>query len=107
MEEREGAKESRAETKLVRSMVQQGSTALCICLSDPQERDEVVAQEAAQTSVKKGVHLGPSIEGDRGASVKAAWCGRVESVPPRPYNAPPGHYLFPWLTKVTCAQLLR
>jgi hypothetical protein len=55
------------------SIVQRGSTALSICLSDPQERDEAVAQEAAQTSVKKGAYLGPSIDGDRGASVKAAW----------------------------------
>ena len=43
-------------------MAQRGSTPLCICLSDPQERDEAVAKEAAQNSVKKGaiwaiVHL--------------------------------------------------
>jgi hypothetical protein len=54
------------------SMVQRGSTALSICVSDPQERGEAVAQEAAQTSVKKGARLEPSIEGERGASVKAA-----------------------------------
>src|SRR5213075_1289186 len=34
------------------------STLLSICLSDPQRRDEAVAQEGAQNSVKKGVHLG-------------------------------------------------
>ena len=34
------------------------------CLWDPQERDEVVAHEAAQMR-KEGTHLGPSIEGER------------------------------------------
>ena len=29
-----------------------------ICLSDPQGRDEAVAQEGAQNSVEKGVHFG-------------------------------------------------
>jgi hypothetical protein len=53
------------------SMVQGGFYDLSICLSDPQERDEAVAQEASQTSAEKGAHLGPSIEGDRGA----AWFG--------------------------------
>jgi hypothetical protein len=57
------------------SMVQRGSMALSICLLDLQERDEAVAQEAAQNSVKKGAHLGPSIESERGAGVKVAWCG--------------------------------
>ena len=41
------------------------STPLSIRLWDPQGRDEAVAQEAAQNSVGKGAHLGPSIEGER------------------------------------------
>jgi hypothetical protein len=39
-------------------MTEQASTPLSICLSDPQGRDEAVAQEGAQNSVKKGVHFG-------------------------------------------------
>jgi hypothetical protein len=35
-----------------------GMTERAICLSDPQGRDEAVAQEGAQNSVKKGVHFG-------------------------------------------------
>src|SRR5271163_2856673 len=84
------------------SMMQRGSTALSICL-DPQERDDAVAQEAAQTSVEKGAHLGPSIEGDRGASVKAAWCGRGLKVFRQDLAMLHLALLFPWLTKVTCA----
>ena len=34
------------------------ATPLSICLSDPQGRDEAVAQKGAQNSVKKGVHFG-------------------------------------------------
>jgi hypothetical protein len=37
---------------------ERASTPLSICLSDLQGRDEAVAQERAQNSVKKGVHLG-------------------------------------------------
>src|SRR5947209_15978351 len=41
-----------------------GFQPLSICLSDPQRRDEAVAQVGAQNNVKKGVHFGtPSIEG--------------------------------------------
>ena len=36
-------------------MTEWASTPSSICLSDPQERDEAVAQEGAQNSVKKGV----------------------------------------------------
>src|SRR6266516_3821352 len=39
-------------------MTAQASTPLSICLSDPQGRDEAVAQEGAQNSVKKRVHFG-------------------------------------------------
>ena len=39
-------------------MTERASTPLSICLSDPQGRDEAVAQEGAQNSVKKGVHFG-------------------------------------------------
>jgi len=76
-----------------------GSTPLSIYRSDPQERDEAVAQEVApKTAEKRGAHLGPSIEGwartrahealtlhlpiahpreqsERGVSVNAARCG--------------------------------
>ena len=38
-------------------MAERASTPLSICLSDPQGRDEAVAQEEAQNSVKKGVHF--------------------------------------------------
>jgi hypothetical protein len=40
------------------SMAELASTPLSACLSDPHERDEEVAQEGAQNSVKKGSHLG-------------------------------------------------
>jgi hypothetical protein len=47
-------------------MTEQDSTSSSICLLDPQGRDEAVAQEGAQNSVKKGVHFwDPSIEGER------------------------------------------
>ena len=39
-------------------MTEQASTPSSICLSDPQGRDEAVAQEGAQNSVKKRVHFG-------------------------------------------------
>jgi hypothetical protein len=39
-------------------MAERASTPLSICLSDPQGRDEAVAQKGAQNSVKKGVHFG-------------------------------------------------
>jgi hypothetical protein len=39
-------------------MTERASTPSSICLSDPQGRDEAVAQEGAQNSVKKGVHFG-------------------------------------------------
>ena len=39
-------------------MMERASMPLSICLSDPQGRDETVAQEGAQNSVKKGVHFG-------------------------------------------------
>src|SRR4051794_15562108 len=39
-------------------MTERASTPLSICLSDLQGRDEAVAQEGAQNSVKKGVHFG-------------------------------------------------
>jgi hypothetical protein len=38
-------------------MAGRASTPLSICLSDPQGRDEAVAQKGAQNSVKKGVHF--------------------------------------------------
>jgi hypothetical protein len=37
---------------------ERASTPLSICLSDPQGRDDAVAQEGAQNNVKKGVHFG-------------------------------------------------
>jgi hypothetical protein len=40
-------------------MTERASTPLTICLSDPQGRDEAVAQEGAQNSVKKGSILRP------------------------------------------------
>jgi hypothetical protein len=47
-------------------MMEQASTPSSICLSDPQGRDEAVAQERAQNSVKKGCPFwDPSIEGER------------------------------------------
>jgi hypothetical protein len=39
-------------------MTKRASTPLSVCLSGPQGRDEAVAQEGAQNSVKKGVHFG-------------------------------------------------
>ena len=39
-------------------MMERASTPSSICMSDPQWRDETVAQEGAQISVKKGVHFG-------------------------------------------------
>ena len=39
-------------------VTERASTPSSICLSDPQGRDEAVAQEGAQNSVKKGVHFG-------------------------------------------------
>jgi hypothetical protein len=39
-------------------MTERASTPLSICPSDPQGRDEAVAQEGAQNSVKKGVYFG-------------------------------------------------
>jgi hypothetical protein len=39
-------------------ITERASTPSSICLSDPQGRDEAVAQEGAQNSVKKGVHFG-------------------------------------------------
>ena len=67
MEEGEGERRSGKACVVDRTagMVEQASTFLSICLSDPQGRDEAVAQEGAQNSVKKGVHFGtPSIEGE-------------------------------------------
>ena len=46
-------------------MTEQASTPSSICLSDPQGRDEAVAQEGAQNSVRKGPFWDPSIEGER------------------------------------------
>ena len=47
-------------------MTERASTPLSICLSDPQGRDEAVAQEGAQNSVKKGSPFwDPSVEGER------------------------------------------
>jgi hypothetical protein len=37
---------------------ERASTPLSIRLSDPQGRDDVVAQEGAQNNAKKGVHFG-------------------------------------------------
>jgi hypothetical protein len=45
-------------------MAERASTASSICLSDPQGRDEVVAQ-GAQNSVKESPFWDPSIEGER------------------------------------------
>ena len=46
-------------------MTEQASTPSNICLSDPQRRDEAVAREGAQNSVKKGCPFwDPSIEGE-------------------------------------------
>ena len=39
-------------------MMERAFTSSSICLSDPQGRDEAVAQEGAQNSVKKRVHFG-------------------------------------------------
>jgi len=72
-------------------MAERVSTPLSICLSDPQGRDEAVAQEGAKNSVKNGVHFERARK-PRGAhlthpsltlahptrevrSIKAAWCG--------------------------------
>jgi hypothetical protein len=47
-------------------VTERAPTPSSICLSDPQERDEAVAQEGAQNSVKKGSPFwDPSIEGER------------------------------------------
>ena len=47
-------------------MTERASTPSSICLSDPQGRDEAVAQEGAQNSVKKGSPFwDPSIESER------------------------------------------
>jgi hypothetical protein len=72
-------------------MAEGASTPLSICLPDPQGRDEAVAQEEAQNSVKKGVHFWihrsrVSVHTSHEAltlahpacevgGVKAAWCG--------------------------------
>jgi hypothetical protein len=75
-------------------MTEWASTPSSICLSDPQGRDEAVAQEGAQNSVKKGVHFGThksrvSVHASHEALTlhspvahprevrvfKAAWCG--------------------------------
>ena len=60
MEEGEGERRSGKACVIDRTagMVEQASTSLSICLSDPQGRDEAVAQERAQNSVKKRVHFG-------------------------------------------------
>ena len=48
-------------------MAERASTPSSICLSDPQRRDEAVAQEGAQNSVKKkSPFWDPSVEGERG-----------------------------------------
>ena len=39
-------------------MAERASTPLSVCLSDPPGRDEAVAQEGAQNSVKEGAHFG-------------------------------------------------
>jgi hypothetical protein len=39
-------------------MTERASTPFSICLSDPQGRDEAIAREGAQNSVKKGVYFG-------------------------------------------------
>jgi hypothetical protein len=60
LEEREGARRTE-KTRVVdqtASMAERASTPLNIFLSDPQGRDEAVAQEGAQNSVKKGLHFG-------------------------------------------------
>jgi hypothetical protein len=58
-------------------MAEWASTPLSICLSDPQGRDEAVAQEGAQNSVKKGVHFwDPSIEGERAREPRGAHSAR-------------------------------
>jgi hypothetical protein len=47
-------------------MAERASTPSSTCLSDPQRRDEAVAQEGAQNSVKKeSPFWDPSIEGER------------------------------------------
>jgi hypothetical protein len=54
-------------------MTERASTPSSICLSDPQGRDEAVAQEGAQNRVKKGVHFwDPSIEGERAREPRGA-----------------------------------
>jgi hypothetical protein len=62
------------------SMVEQASTPLSICLSDPQRRDEAAAQEGAQISVKKAVLLGPWIEGERSREPRGAHPAREVGV---------------------------
>jgi hypothetical protein len=57
--EREGEEAGKARVAdQTAGMTERVSTPLSICLSDPQGRDEAVAQEGAQNSVKKGVHFG-------------------------------------------------
>jgi hypothetical protein len=57
--EKEG-EEARKHALLIQTagMTERASAPLSICLSDPQGRDEAVAQEGAQNSVKMGVHFG-------------------------------------------------
>ena len=60
MEEGEGGRRS-GKARVVdqtAGMTERASTPLNICLSDPQGRDETVAQEGVQNSVKKGVYFG-------------------------------------------------
>jgi hypothetical protein len=53
--EKEGEEVGKARvTDQTAGMTERASTPLSICLSDPQRRDEAVAQEGAQNSVKKG-----------------------------------------------------
>jgi hypothetical protein len=56
-----GRREKKREARVVdhtAGIGERASTPLSICLSDPQGRDDAVAQEGAQNNVKKGVHFG-------------------------------------------------
>jgi hypothetical protein len=54
--EKEGDGKARV-TDQTAGMTERASTPSSICLSDPQRRDEAVAQEGAQNSVMKEVHF--------------------------------------------------
>jgi hypothetical protein len=96
LEEGEGGRRSEKArvTDQTAGMTERVSTPSSTCLSDPQGRDEAVAQEGAQNSVKKRVHFwDPSIEGE---------CARE----PRSVH-PSLTHRSPWLTLLARCECLR